>query len=164
MQLLTPILNTGILQIVLLLGFLVPCILFLLTQQNTLKLIQPRNRTINPGQVWRQLIPIYGWFYQFTVVGQISRSIQREFDSYFIDSDNILPEAPVTAAISGKRPLYSIGMTYCWLVVIATAMGYVLPAVFLLRGPVMLAGMICWVIYWVKLAGYKKRLERMQLG
>ena len=61
-------------QILLLLGFVVVGVLFILTQQNTLKLIQPMNRMIRPGQVWLQLIPIFGLLYQFTVVTRIARS------------------------------------------------------------------------------------------
>lgn len=39
--------------------FVVVAILFLLTQHNTLKAIQPQNRAMSPGEVWLQLIP-YG--------------------------------------------------------------------------------------------------------
>jgi hypothetical protein len=148
------------LQILLLLVFLLPAVLFILTQQNTLKLIQPLNRKMAPGQVWLQLIPIYGFLQMFTVVARISGSIQREFDSYFNDSSSVLPDA---SAVGGKRPLYSIGMTYCWLFVIFVLSGYLLPfSLQLMRGLLGLASTLCWIIYWVQLAGYKKRLQALR--
>ncbi|SRR5215203_1959020 len=58
--------------------FLIPAIFFLLTQQNTLKAIQPHNRAMSPGQVWLQLIPIFGMIWQFFVVSKISDSLRRE--------------------------------------------------------------------------------------
>jgi len=150
------------LQILLLLGFLVPAILFLLTQQNTLKLIQPLNRTIRPGQVWLQLIPVFNLYYQFVVVTGISNSLQREFNSYFNDSDSILPDETVTGATGGKRPVYSSGMAYCWLFVISTVIN-LLPSYFsIVSGLVSIAGIVYWIVYWVQLAGYKKKLAALR--
>ena len=60
---------------------IVPFILFLLHQQNTLKNVQAHNRTMAPGQVWLQLIPLFGMVWQFIVVTRISESIKRELDS-----------------------------------------------------------------------------------
>jgi hypothetical protein len=154
--------STGYLQILLLLGFLVPAVLFILTEQNTLKLIQPINRTMRPGQVWLQMIPLFGLFYQFTVVTQISRSLQREFDSYFNDSNDILPAAETHGRKGGRGPLYSSGMAYCWLISISVVVGYALPSLSLLRTPIVLAATIYWIVYWVQLAGYKKKLRTLR--
>lgn len=152
----------AILGFALLLAFLVPAVFFLLTQQNTLKLIQPINRTINPGQVWLQLIPVFNLYYQFVVVTGISNSLQREFNSYFNDSDSILPDERVTGATGGKRPLYSSGMTYCWLFLISTG-GRWLPSFFsLLSGLVSFAAIVFWIVYWVQLVEYKKKLQGLR--
>ncbi|WP_431216648.1 hypothetical protein ACQ86N_19910 [Puia sp. P3] len=145
----------------LLLLFLVPAILFLLTQQNTLKLIQPLNRTMRPGQIWLQLIPVFNLYYQFVVVAGISDSLQREFNSYFNDSDSILPDATVTEATGGKRPTYSAGLAYCWLFVGSTVLNWFGTSVSIVAGLAALAAMVCWIVYWVQLAGYKKKLKTM---
>jgi len=50
---------------------------FLITQQNTLKAIQQQNRLMRPGEVWLQLIPLFGIVWQFIVVTRISDSIRR---------------------------------------------------------------------------------------
>lgn len=152
----------GALGLVLLLGFLVPAVFFLLTQQNTLKLIQPLNRTINPGQVWLQLIPVFNLYYQFVVVTRISNSLQREFNSYFNDSNSILPDETVTGATGGKRPVYSSGIAYCWLFLISTLTRWLPSFLSLLSGLVSLAAIIYWIVYWVQLAEYKKKLKGLR--
>ena len=58
---------------------LIPLIFFLVTQQNTLEAIQPENRTISPGEVWLQLIPLFNFVWCFIVVNRVSESINREF-------------------------------------------------------------------------------------
>ena len=55
-----PAQDSGYLQIILLLVFVVIAVLFLLTQQNTLKAVKPENRLMQPGLVWLQLIPLLG--------------------------------------------------------------------------------------------------------
>jgi hypothetical protein len=145
-------------QILLLLGFVVVGVLFILTQQNTLKLIQPLNRMISPGQVWWQLIPIFGLLYQFTVVTRIARSLQREFDSYFNNSESVVPEQPATKE---KWPTYSTGIAYCWLCIISIVMRWLPGILGAGSGFVSLAAGVFLIVYWVKLAGFKKKLRTM---
>jgi len=155
-------LAAGGLQLILALAFLIPAILFLVTQQNTLRLIQPLNRTMNPGQVWLQIIPLYGLYYQFVVVTRISDALQREFNSHFNDSDSILPDLTTTGAVDGKRPAYAPGMAYCWLFVISTVVSW-LPSFFvMINGLVAIAGIVCLIVYWVQLAGFKKKLQMLR--
>ena len=162
MQQFTSNFSAGLLQLVLLLGFLVPAVLFLLTQQNTLRLIQPLNRTMRPGQIWLQLIPLFGIFYQFSVVSRISNSLQREFNSYFNDSDSILPDQAPIGARDGKRPTWSAGMAYCWLFVISMVLQWLPSFITMLTSLAALAGIVCWIVYWVQLAGYKKKLQGLR--
>ncbi len=42
----------------LLLAFLIPAILFFLSQQRILQVISPENREMSPGSVWFQIIPV----------------------------------------------------------------------------------------------------------
>ncbi len=95
------------LQFVLLAAFVVPAVLFLLTQQNTLK-----------------------------------ASAVEEL---------------------GKRPTFEIGIAYCILITTSIAINagsshdrqsWVINFATLCS----LSGMICWIIYWVRLAQYKKKL------
>src|ERR1700722_9178980 len=50
---------------------LIDC-LFIWTQQRVLQAVQPQNRLMRPGRVWLQLIPVFGFFWQFVVVLRIA--------------------------------------------------------------------------------------------
>ena len=142
----------GTLQILLLLVFVVPLILFLLTQQNTLKAIRPENRSMNPGHVWLQLIPLFGQVWQFIVVSRISESLGKELASGSEDSILGVSDSVAEGGWS-LRPTYGIGMAYCTLITISF---FPVP---LAQGLFSLAGMICWVIYWVRVARLKNKLS-----
>jgi len=104
------------LQLILLLCFLVPAILFLFTQHRTLQRIKPENRSMLPSLVWLQLIPVLGQLWQFFVVARISDSIGREMASRnehpVFGADALIVEQGI------KRPTKGIGLAYCILTVI----------------------------------------------
>jgi hypothetical protein len=145
----------GTIQLLLLLLFLVPAILFLITQQNTLRAVAKQNRKLEPGMVWLQLIPLFGMVYQFIVVSRISQSLQREFNSWGSD-DSILGYADSESVeIGNSEPTYALGIAYCTLFCCS-----IIPFL----GPfASLAGLVCWIIYWVKLAEYKAKVTRRRV-
>jgi hypothetical protein len=120
---------------------LVPVILFLLTLQNTLNEVSPENRYLPPGQVWLMLIPLFGIVWQFIVVNRIADSLKAEFAKR-----NIL--------IMEDRPGSAIGITYCILNCCS-----VIPFLGVLAG---IGGLVCWIIYWAKISGYKVKLKLLQ--
>jgi hypothetical protein len=149
----------------LLLGlFLIVAILFLLTQQNTLKAIQRDNRLMNPGLVWLELIPVFGQCWQFLVAARIAGSIRKELE--FRQEDTILGLSEDSAiGLEGRRPTYVIGITYCTLNVIGIFLNLFMTIgpgsrLLLVPGLINLAGVICWIIYWVRLASAKRELLR----
>jgi hypothetical protein len=146
----TAYLGAGI-QIILLLCFLVPVIFFFITQQNVLEALKPESRLMKPGDVWFQLIPLFGAVYQFFVVRRIADSLRREFASYTNDSILGLPPSAAVPEL-GKRPTYSIGLSYC---ILGWASFLPIP---LLRSLIALACIICWVVYWISLAGFKRKV------
>lgn len=156
----------GFLQLILLGAFLLIAILFLLTEQNTLRTIRTENRLMGPGQVWLQLIPIFGQIWQFVVVARIARSIQNEIVSW--ENDSILGSEAVAIEKGNKRPTLGIGVTYCTL----NCLSIVLNAsatwrAFAMVNMVALIGLsstVCWVWYWVGLAGYKRKLREKNLA
>jgi hypothetical protein len=54
-------------------------ILFLLALSKCFKEISPRNRTMEPGQVWLNLIPLFGTVWIFLTVLKLSESLENEF-------------------------------------------------------------------------------------
>ena len=145
----------GVLQFALFFGFmalfLIPCIFFLITQQNTLKAIQPENRTMSPGEVWLQLIPLFGIVWQFFVVTRISDSLRNEFSSWTNDTIfNV--EGNQVVNLSYSRPTYGVGLAMC-----ICGCCSIIP---LLGFLAVLGWFVCWIIYWVQLAEFKSKVQR----
>ena len=103
-------------QLLLLLALVVPAIFFLVTQERTLRIIQPSNRFMSPGMVWLQMIPVFGLAWQFIVVRRISFSISKEMQ--FVGDDSILGISSTAVDQVNRRPTLAIGMAYCILITI----------------------------------------------
>jgi hypothetical protein len=157
MELLTP----AFAQIILLLAFVVPAILFLIAQYKILKIINSQNRMMAPGLIWLQCIPVFGFVWQFIVVSKISSSIRKEFASSADESSFGLPSAEIVSQLDKKPTLY-IGITYCVLTTLGIVMNLTAKsrATVGLIAIIELAGMVCWIVYWVNLAKYKRILNR----
>lgn len=140
--------GSGTIQLLLLFAFLVVAALFLFTQQKALERVRPQNRQMAPGQVWLQLIPLFGLYWQFVVIRKISFSIRDDLNTPYDDS--IFSDVPVH---SDEKPTYTTGIAYAVLFCITI----VLPG--LLKSLASLAGIILWVIYWIQLSGYSRRLR-----
>ena len=121
--------------------FLLPWFFFLLNLQNLLNRISPPNRRMAPGLVWLNFIPIFhlGWFI-YTVI-KVRDSVSAEYQSRGWRQDGDLGyNVGLTAGI-----LWIAAFFIGWIPFI----GWVLP----------LAGVICWIIYWLKISDLKNRLE-----
>ena len=117
----------------------IPFVFYLLSLRNTLRLLSPENQLMPPNNVWLLFIPIFGIIYHFIVVGKISDSIARELEQRNLPSKE-------------TRPAYNIGLAMCILSVAS-----VIP---ILGGLASFAALICWIIYWLKIEGYKGMLIR----
>jgi len=116
---------------------LLPLIFFCLTLQKCLKRCSPHNRMMSPGEVWLLLIPLFNLVWQFVVVLRISSTLSKEFHVRNMQRE---PE-----------PGKSIGLAFCIL--------YVCSLIPFLGIFTSLAGFICWIIYWVKIAGYSAEIS-----
>jgi len=124
--------------ILLVLGvMLVPAIFFLLTLQRALDRCAPESRTLSPALVWLTLIPIFSLVWNFIVVNAMSKSLHNEF---------VRRNMPNVELEPGR----GIGLAMC--ILCATT---VIPFLGVLTG---IAGMVCWILYWVKIAEYSKML------
>lgn len=146
-------------------AFVIPAILFLLTQQKTLQAIRPENRVMIPGKVWLQLIPVFGQIWQFFVVTRIAKSIEKENVSKL--GDSILEYSQGQTEDLNESPTFNIGVAYCVLVTLGGIINLSSkhwPPYWQLIGPVFsFTGITCWVIYWVKLTKNKNKLIRMSI-
>lgn len=121
---------------------LLPLIFYLITLSKTLKEVEQKNRRIEPDQVWLTLIPFFGLVWQFIMVNRIADSLKAEFAARNIQ-------------VEEDRPGAKLGVTYCTLMVCG-----VIPFVGTLAS---LGGFVCWIIYWVKINGYKTKLIQAKI-
>ena len=153
-------------QIALLLAFVIPGVLFFLSQQKILQVIKPENREMSPGSVWLQFIPAFGLIWQFFVVARIARSISKEMASRL--GDTILDSSQVQMKGTDDSSTYTIGIAYCILTTLGVIINYSTrysPYSLALFGSVfVLTGMVCWIIYWVRLVNTKNKLLVLSAG
>jgi hypothetical protein len=121
---------------------------------------------MRPGLVWLQLIPLFGLVWQFFVVVRIAGSIQNEFQQG--NEESIVGFADALAVdVSRRKPSLAIGLTYCILSLLLVGTNLILDVagqdLFIWMGVAGLGTMVCWLVYWVSLAGWKRQLrERVQ--
>lgn len=128
-----------ILVIVLVLVFAVSIaiqIFYLLTLSKCLSRVSGRNRRMEPGQVWLNLIPCFGTVWIFITVNRIAESLEDEFYDRRLRRDGDF----------GKN----LGVMYNVMVLLG-AIPYI-------GGIFSIIGLVMWIIYWVKIAGYSRQL------
>lgn len=121
-------------------------IFYFLNLQNALKQCAPQNQRMAPGLVWLSLIPFFNLFWNFKVVSAVADSLAAELQMRGLPRNE-------------ERPGYQVGMAHCILSICAYIQYLGIPVIGQLCG---LAGFICWIVYWVKIAGYKKKLMEHQ--
>ena len=115
-------------------------IFYCLTLQKTLSRCSPQNRTLSPRLVWLYFIPIFSLVWHFFIVFNLTKSLHAEFVTRTMVEDS--------------SPGLAIGLATCILEVVAVVTSPV-PFVGL---AVSVAGLICWIVYWVKIAWYSDKI------
>lgn len=111
-------------------------IMYYLNLQNMLKEIHPSNRTIEPTNVWLMFIPLFNIVYGFIMYSKITESIKNEYEARGYND--------------GGNYLKGLGMAIPILAIVG-----IIPT---FGSVASLAGLVVWIIYWVKSAEIKKRL------
>lgn len=128
---------------------LFPCYLvficYLATLSNALKKCAPDSRTMNPGRVWLTLIPIFGQIWQFFVVINLAKSLEAEYARR---------EIPRSEGNMGQN----IGLAKC-VCECAFFIPKTGPFTTLAVDALALAGLVLWITYWIKVAGYSGVLD-----
>jgi glycopeptide antibiotics resistance protein len=125
---------TGVLVVVAIM--LVPFIFYLLTLQKALNRCSPECRAMNPGMVWLMFIPLFNLVWHFFVVINMAKSLAAEFQKRGIAEE--------------PKPGQTIGLVMC----ILGCCG-IIPILGILCS---LGGLVCWILYWVKIAGYSTKI------
>lgn len=126
----------GLIIIIVLIGLAI-AIMYYLNIQNMLKEIHPSNRSIEPTSVWLMFIPLFNIVYGFIMYPKITESIKNEYESRgFTDGGDYLKGLGLTIPITGVAGI--------------------IPGI---GGIIGLVGLVVTIIYWVKTAEIKKRLQ-----
>jgi hypothetical protein len=117
--------------------FIIPVIFFLVTLQNTLRVIEPQNRTMQPGNVWLVLIPFFGIVWAFIMVNAIANSCKVQLEQYGVYHE--------------QKPTYGVGIGWA----VSSALSLIVPF-FSLFSLTML------IVYWIKVNETRKQLLELK--
>ena len=112
-------------------------IFYYLTLSRCLSRIQPRNRVMEPGHVWLNLIPCFELVWIFFTIIRIANSLRKEYED------------------RGRR---TEGETFGQGIGIAYAVLMLLGGIPYIGTIFSLASLVCFIMYWVQIAGFSKRL------
>jgi hypothetical protein len=111
---------------------------FLLSVARVLANVAPDHRRIEPGQVWLNLIPGFGVVWLPITVDRVAESLKYEFESRGVIE-------------RGQNYGRNVGLAALVLAVFG-----VIPYLGMLS---LFAAFVCWVIYWIQLNGFSRRLR-----
>jgi peptidyl-prolyl cis-trans isomerase D len=153
-------LSLGALPLILIVATVLLWVMYILCLQRALRHCSPEARTISPEALWLLLIPVVRNFWHFKVVDGLGASLGSEFKS------RNLPDAP-------SKPGRALGLAMSALPILCAGLiGATLrlasnPAKVVLVGYLgrislllVLVGVVLWIAYWVKIAGYSRLLAK----
>jgi hypothetical protein len=124
-------------------------VLFFLTLQKALGRCAPPNRTMEPGMVWLNLIPLFGFFWMFKTVICVGDSLKHEFADRNLDYGSDY----------GKSlGLWMAALQLCGTVMsnIGRVAGSRAPSA--IGGLLSLVAIVLFIIYWVRIAGFSRTI------
>ncbi len=129
---------------------LVVFVFFVMAQQKTLLAVSEEQRTLQPGQLWLQLIPIFGLVYQFTVIKGIADSLRNELETRNRISKLGIWDEGITDEVN-IHPTYATGKVYAIMVCVT-----MIPFVGFITW---IFTLILWITYWGQLNKFRRMLE-----
>jgi hypothetical protein len=127
---------------------IVIAVFYLLTLQKALSRVAPWNRLMEPGLVWLSLIPIFNLIWSFFIATRIPDSLRNEFRHRNLDDGSDY----------GK----GVGLAHAIIGVLSFALDMVSrlsrQPVVMITAPLGLISLILFIIFWVRIAGYSKKL------
>jgi len=121
---------------VVLLIVLVPAILFCIVVHRALAHCAPESRTMAPALAWLELVPLFGLYWTFRVVGAVASSLSNEFVRRGLPT--------------GPAPGKAIGTAYATLALLS--------AIPVINFVTTLPAAVCWALYCVRIASLTSRL------
>jgi hypothetical protein len=137
-------------------------ILFLLTLYRTQSQVADRNRELQPGTVWWTLlinfVPIVGAIWCAYMVNKLSASLKREYEDrgWRTGGEGFARTAGLVWAWGG---LVSLAVSVLQNVAQMSGAMEVAMVISILNLPIGIGLLVAWIMYWVQMAQYGKRLR-----
>jgi hypothetical protein len=130
---------------------LVITICYLMTLSTALSRVAPRNRLMEPGQVWLMLVPCVNFIWQFFIAIRVPDSLKNEFrDRGRDDGSDYGKSIALTNAIIG---LVGGGITN-----VMTRTGGMEQIGLAISLLLTLVNLVLFIVFWVKIANYSSQL------
>jgi len=129
---------------------IVVAMLFFMTLIKALNRCAPGNRSMEPEMVWLNLIPIFNLYWNFHTVNNVGDSLKREFADRDLDNGSDYGKSLGTIMLATE-----IGS---W-VVSNVGNAADSPPVSLIGSVLSLAGLVLFILYWVRIAGFSGQLK-----
>lgn len=123
----------------------VPYIFFLLTLQNTVRLVNPVNQHMKPEQVWLMFIPVFNFLWVFWMIAGVADSVEDELRARGMP-------APL------HRPGYNVGLGYAICMCVSVLFRFI-PYMNMIGIFAGVVGLVLWVIYWVQIYNWQNVLK-----
>lgn len=128
--------------LIVLAGVILIAVFYLMNLQNLLKEITPSNRQVEPGNVWLMFIPLFNIIYPFILYPKITDSVKLE-----MESRGLAETGDYGRGIGIALPV--------------TGLCGIIPVIGILAS---LANLVLFILFWVKMAGYKNTLKNSSPG
>jgi hypothetical protein len=152
-------------------------IFFCLTLHRTMKEVRPRNRTMPAGLVWLHMVHLGGWIpilgivigiaacvWDLIMVLKIASSLKNEFEDreWRADSEGFgRPVGLIWTVIALAVTPLSLGLNLLGQQLNDPSIMLPIALVLIVLG---LTSFVCWIIYWVQMASYGRRLRERHGG
>lgn len=137
--------------IILAIVFIILGITYVSTLANTLATVPAERRHIDPLKAWLLWIPIFNYFWYFYLVKKISEALYAEYTYLNFPTKT--------------NPSLILGTTVATLLLLNglfSALQFAGIDFVFLAGVNALAGIVCWIVYWIQISQHKKRLQQLQ--
>jgi hypothetical protein len=130
--------------VVLTIATLIVICLLMNSLANLVERISPDLRTISPGQAWLSVIPVFGSFWMFYVVRQVSDMTEQEFNRRkIVEFEN--------------SPGLAVGWGFCFILFCAQLTLLIDTPLF--TALLYIAGIVTLIVYWSKVAELRRKLD-----
>jgi hypothetical protein len=134
---------------VLLIPLIVVVIFYFVTLQKALLRVAPHNRMLEPGKVWLGLIPLFNLIWNFVLALRIPESLRNEFGERGEDDGS-----DYGRGIGVGNAILALAGVFLNL----ANNGSPDPLLFLIIVAEGLVSLVLFIIFWVRIAGYSRRL------